>query len=609
METASPSLKRWPCALLIVLVLAVWGQSLSFEFVWDDQYFIQELKSIRSLASVPEMFYRLDAQSSFPEGFVLFRPLRTLHYAILFAVGGGGAPKPWLFHLTNLAWHTAAVLLLYQVLILLFCHDAEDEEKSRTGRLVALLAAAAFAVHPAASEVICWAKSLDDLMAATFVLGSTYALLRWQPNEESRRGYLWAIVCFALAVYSKESAIPFALFCIPFLAWRTKKSLREIVRLSAPFLTIAFLFVIHRHFVIGRTSQTAPLSGSYGQTLIDTLPAGAIYGRLLAGIPPFCIDYDYMTAGHSFTSASVLMGGFLVLVLLSLSALTARRATMLVGTGALWLLLFMLPYSNLIPMMQYCAERFLYLPMLGFILALGSAVMLVQQRRIALVIGTAVVLVWGASAWNRSWIWRDPVTLFVTSHLDGPTSPRVQDNAIAAVMSLPHVRAVFLPVKKPGARVDLIVPPLDPGRPVNWPAIEKTMQELRTLFPENATVSAAFAITKALQGKEAEALPFFEMATMQRPNDFGLWNNLARACAAVGQFERAEEACQHAVSLAPESIATLQQLADVQWRRAKYAEARMTYVKLCALDATNPEYARRVEEAGLKMALVSTKPE
>ena len=187
MQTASPILKRWPCALLVALVLLVWGQSLSFQFVWDDQFFIQDLKSIRSFASVPEMFYSLDAQSSYPEGFVLFRPLRTLHYAVLFALGGGGAAKPWLFHLANLFWHALATVLLYQVLILLFCNNSEDEEENRTARLVALLGAAAFAVHPVVSEVVCWAKSLDDLMATVFVLGSCYALLRWLFTQRNPR--------------------------------------------------------------------------------------------------------------------------------------------------------------------------------------------------------------------------------------------------------------------------------------------------------------------------------------------------------------------------------------------------------------------------------------
>ena len=120
----------WPGALLAALVLLVWGQCVSFQFVWDDKYFIEDLASIRSLKNTPAMFYALDAQSSYPEGFVLFRPLRTLHYAVLFALGGGDAPKPWLFHFTNLAWHAAATILLFQVLLLVFVKRGDEKDNS-----------------------------------------------------------------------------------------------------------------------------------------------------------------------------------------------------------------------------------------------------------------------------------------------------------------------------------------------------------------------------------------------------------------------------------------------------------------------------------------------
>src|SRR6185436_5946586 len=97
----------------------------------------------------------------YPEGFVLFRPLRTLHYAVLFALGGGDAPKPWLFHLANILWHAAASMLLYRVLLLAFEkaqeNSAAPDEKAR--KWIPLVLALAFALHPVTSEVVCWAKS------------------------------------------------------------------------------------------------------------------------------------------------------------------------------------------------------------------------------------------------------------------------------------------------------------------------------------------------------------------------------------------------------------------------------------------------------------------
>src|SRR6185503_11736532 len=98
--------RYWPQLLIVAAVMLVWGSTVRFDFVWDDQSFVTELRSIRSLANIPQMFYRLDAQSAVPEEFVLFRPLRTVQYALLFQLGG--SPKPGLFHLNNLVWHALA---------------------------------------------------------------------------------------------------------------------------------------------------------------------------------------------------------------------------------------------------------------------------------------------------------------------------------------------------------------------------------------------------------------------------------------------------------------------------------------------------------------------
>src|SRR5688500_7274190 len=78
---------RRPHFALFCLALLFWLRTLSFEFVWDDYYFIEHLESIRSLKNAPAMFTSLEAESSYPQGFALYRPLRTLHYAALYALG------------------------------------------------------------------------------------------------------------------------------------------------------------------------------------------------------------------------------------------------------------------------------------------------------------------------------------------------------------------------------------------------------------------------------------------------------------------------------------------------------------------------------------------
>ncbi|HYV28584.1 MAG TPA: hypothetical protein VFA77_13690, partial [Candidatus Eisenbacteria bacterium] len=304
-------LRRFLPQLLIVLTAAVvWGHTVRFEFVWDDKFFIERLESIRSFKSIPEIFTSLAAQSSFPEGFVLFRPLRTVHYALLFQLGGGEPPKPWLFHLANVVWHGAAAVLFYSIALILFGKLAADEEEKSKAKLFALFTALAFTVNPVVSETVCWAKSLDDLMATAFTLAATLSLLRWSGD---RRSYVLALGWFLLAVYSKISAVPFALFSFLLFYYFQRISFWRACRLASGFLAIALLFMVHNHLVVGRSSQTAPISGSYGQTLIDMLPVVPKYIRLLFGIPPFFIDYTYLKGGNAVLSAPVVTGLVLLL--------------------------------------------------------------------------------------------------------------------------------------------------------------------------------------------------------------------------------------------------------------------------------------------------------
>jgi tetratricopeptide (TPR) repeat protein len=445
-------------------------------------------------------------------------------------------------------------------------------------------------------------------MATTFVLASCLALLRDLPEPTSRRNYWWALVFFVLALYSKESAVPFALLCLPLLAWRRCRNWWPAFRLSLPFLLAAFVFVAHRHLVIGRTSQTTPISGGYVQTLIDTLSAGQIYARLLAGIPPFCIDYTYMDSNQALGTPSVMIGYALLAGLILGTLLAWRSGLKLLGAGLLWFLIFMLPCSNLIPLMQYCAERFLYLPLLGWIVALASLAVLIPNRRLAITICSLVVVTWSGVAWQRSWIWRDPLTLFLQSHLDGPTTPRVQNNAISAAFAQPHMRAAFSRGAKPGQPSEVILSPTITNQPPEWAGVEATLAQLHKLFPEDTAVALALGHCHSLQGRTDEAVPCFERAVELYPGKFSFWISLVRAYVAAGRDAEAEAACQRALALNANHLPTLEHLAAVQHRRKKFSAALQTYAKLRAAAPENRDFAERAAELERQLASLPTPP-
>ncbi|HTY87075.1 MAG TPA: tetratricopeptide repeat protein [Candidatus Acidoferrum sp.] len=586
--------RSWPPYVLLGLaVLLVWGQTIWFDFVWDDEYFIRDLPSVRSLSHIPEMFYRLDAQATLPDDFRVFRPIRTAHYALLHSLAGREIPPPWIYHLANVLWHAGTVMMLFAVLTALLPRLAGNP-KLEESRLWSFWVALAFAVHPVVSEVVCWAKSLDDILAAFFTLASLRELVQPPGN----RGARWrALAFFALAVYSKESAVPFA--AVAFVCFRKVQQLpwKESLRWTVPFFVIAAVYLAHRHWVIGRSSQTAPISGSYGQTLLDMLPVVLKYFRLLWGVPPFFIDYSYLPGRCAFWSGAVLGGLALLAVLVAIGFAAARNPKLaLLGFGLLWTGLFLLPVSNLVPMMQYMAERFLYLPLIGWLMGLAAIAAVAPRPSRVRLAAFLLVSLWGITAWNRSWIWRDPVTLFVRSAQEGPKTQRVENNAVSAILHLPSVQQ-FLAPDKAGKKM-AVSESADPAAGRYAVAI---LAQANQLFPTNQDILSTYGVSLAAAGEPEKALPLLKQAAEGRPQNLDHWLNLSRAALAANQVMLAQSALDKAASLTSTNAAVLQLSFKLYWQTGNYPAARETLLQLNQL-APGDENAYWLNEVEKKLS-------
>lgn len=582
--------KRWPPFLLLgIATFLVWGHTVTFDFVWDDDFFIRDLPSVRSLKHVPEMFYRLDAQATLPNDFRVFRPIRTALYALLHFLGGKETPQPWIYHLANVLWHGGTAMMLFAALTLLlprWRNGFTEEETRRWSFFVAL----AFAVHPVVSEVVCWAKSLDDILAAFFTLAALRELLLPPGNKAAHwRGLLF----FALAVYSKESAVPFVV--VPLVIFRKIHHLgwRQSIIRTAWFLMVAAIYLANRHFVIGRSSQTAPISGSYGQTLIDMLPVVPKYFRLLWGVPPFFIDYSYLPGGCWFWSPEVLAGLALLIALVLAGVIAGRKPGWeLLGFGLLWTGLFLLPVSNLLPMLQYMAERFLYLPLIGWLIALAAIVSAFRRQIIIRRTAFVFLLLWAVTAWNRSWIWRDPVTLFVRSSQEGPQTRRVEDNAVAAIIDLPQVQRFFSGNETNAVRTSANI--------ADDSAVLGTLEQAYQLFPTNHVVLSYYGTSLALAGQPGKGLPFLEKAAQLQPQKLDYWLNLARAALDARQPAPAKSALEKAAALAGDNPAVLQLRFKFCWQTEDYPAAREIMLRLNQI-APGDEHAYWLSEVEKKL--------
>jgi tetratricopeptide (TPR) repeat protein len=578
------------CVIIAIITLAVWGRSAGFAFVWDDHLLVLENSSLHSVRNIPEMFTSLAMQSG--EIAPSYRPVRTAWYAFLYALGGGVA-RPWLFHLSNVLWHCATAMMLFVVARLLFARVMGASKNA--AQWTALFVATGFAVHPANSESVCWVKCLDDLMAGLFTLASAWMLLKWDGHPG---GFVASLIFFAAAIYSYEIAVPFVFVAVFILVGYHRLPLQKAFVFSIPFFALGMAFMAHRHWVMGRTSQYEPLSGAYGQTLIDMLPVTLKYARLAFGVPPFSADYCDLIqhAGHSLFSGAVI-GGVLLLLVFGICVFQAWRASLgLVAAGWVVFALFLAPVSNIIPTMQYIAERFLYLPLMGFAIAAGALSFKAARRNLPLLAGAAVICVWAAVSWNRESIWRDEVTLFVQSSLDQPDCKRLRENAVVAIFELPQVADCF-PLT-PGARKLSVAANLSQAK---IPAALAALATGHALFPDEERFTAALGVGNAMLGRISNAVPLLELATRQSTNDAACWVDLGSAYAIEKNWAGAQKAFENALRLSPTNIVALDRCAKVCMESGNYRTAQALLERWTSLQPQNADVSRRLEEAKQKI--------
>jgi len=138
---------------------------------------------------------------------------------VLDALSSGVNPHG--YHLTNVALYAVAGALAYALFRTL-----------ALGRPMAFAGALAFATHPALAPAAAWIPGRNDSLLAVFVLASWIAFAR---NAERPSWWHKATHCgfFALALFTKESAIVLPLVCVAHVALAQPDAWRRLRRPSA----------------------------------------------------------------------------------------------------------------------------------------------------------------------------------------------------------------------------------------------------------------------------------------------------------------------------------------------------------------------------------------
>jgi tetratricopeptide (TPR) repeat protein len=385
--------KRWRVTLLLAAALLVYGNSLRNGFTLDDEAYIVQNHQVTGL-SLKEIFQ--------PNQYAnIFRPLTFSSFALNWSIGGA---RPFGYHLLNMLLHAAVTLLLYLLLRALL-------DSLPQGETVSFIASLLFAVHPIHAEAVASIVGRSEMLAAGFLMAAWILHLRDQQ--------VLSLLCFVLALLSKESAV---VFTPVLLAGDYACGKLRTFQRYGWFAGITGLFLALLWKVQG--GRFGPKEISFLDNPLASLPASL---RILNALriawkyiglhlypATLSSDYSYnailIYAKWRYGIAAALAAS--LVVILWLWAVWTRRSGWALA-GAIYLGGFAVTANVLLPSATIMAERLAYLPSAGFCLLVAMMWIWVKKHNATLawtVIG-AVVVALATRTLMRNRDWRDNFTL------------------------------------------------------------------------------------------------------------------------------------------------------------------------------------------------------
>src|SRR5438132_9253553 len=186
--------------ILILLASLPYLNALANSFVYDDRQQILENPYVHSFRYLGRVFGSNVWSFQGAQGVSnYYRPLMTLAYLLCYKTFGQLA---FGFHLMSLVLHVAIVLLVFLVTERLFAD-----------RVLVLIAAGLFALHPIHTESVAWVAGITDLELSFFFLLTLLLYLRLtdtntgSENVPSWLSYVLMVLAYCLALLSKEQAL------------------------------------------------------------------------------------------------------------------------------------------------------------------------------------------------------------------------------------------------------------------------------------------------------------------------------------------------------------------------------------------------------------------
>jgi len=439
------------CQLLSIVVVSalIYLYTLGNGFAYDDKFTITNNYLIRSWHKIPTIFTNDYFTSS---GELSYRPVVTVSYFIDYFFW---QLNPLGYHLTNLLLHSLNSALLFFLLTRLFSAIRGEPDRAlksffpqnpearistiQTVKIsVPFIASLIFCTYSLLTEAVNAVSYREDIMAATFY----FAAFLFYLKSHQRPTVLWygiSLLCYFLGLFSKEMAVTFPILIGLYDIMRYGKALFTFkrIRCHIGYILITVFYITLRFvFLHNPTESYIPYpQNSLWINFLTMSKVIASYIKLL--FFPVHLNADYVVPHTSSPGELSFVLSFLLIISVTVITYKLFFYSKTLFFSILWFFVTLLPVLNIIPIENIMAERYLYIPLVGFCILGGQLLSLIPGSGLKSDCLTSwsfpfvISIILTGFCWqtcNRAKIWFDELSLWSTTVIDSPQSSRAHNN-------------------------------------------------------------------------------------------------------------------------------------------------------------------------------------
>jgi tetratricopeptide (TPR) repeat protein len=587
-----------PALLVCGVGLALYANSFSVPFLFDDSFEITNNPAVRSLAPLHEYLLRL-------------RGIPALTFALNYRWSGFDV---WPFHLVNVAVHLANAVLVYLLVRHTLTLPRLRPRYGDAAGWLAALVALVFVAHPlqtmAATYIVQRAESLGAFFYLLTVLAFATGAIAATPRGRIAR-YAAASACALLGVLCKETVatVPATLLvyrlCFLPAAPRPPSRFGRILIPLLLVVPIAYVLFLARRYLI---PNEAALDLAHGPRAWLYIPSAGFraqgvsawhyfltqfgvivwYLRLFFVPAGQCFDYGWPLVDSPWRLDVVLP---LVLLLAIVTAAGASYRRYPLATFCLaWVFFTLAPTSSIVPLRDAAFEHRMYLPIIGlaWLVVVGGrdaldalAARIGRRRADVRRIGAGVLVAWiallGIATVHRNEVLGSTLRLAVDTAEKAPQNWRAQF-ALGVELAQQHRTDDAIAAFEDSIRLD--------------PHQGAPRVQLGGLYVARR------------QYDDAERVLVPATALLEESIVAGAYVQLAAVHQARGDVDATMSDLQHAAKLKPEWGPVHRQLAGLFKHRGVWYAAAGEYEKAAALMPQRPELRAEAAVASYKAARV-----